>query len=81
MTSRSVHNIGNLSTFRKIKREANEAHAGPGQAGTTDYGRMMAISKILFGQCYIWVRSEKQSFLWTQSAKIYSTICPIGPKV
>ena len=29
---------------------------------------------------YIWVRSEKQSFLWTHSAKIYSTDLPNWPK-
>ena len=31
-------------------------------AWTTDYGRMMAISQILFGQYHTWVRSEKHSF-------------------
>jgi hypothetical protein len=30
---------------------------------STDYGRMMAISQILFDHYRIWVRSEKQSFL------------------
>ena len=29
---------------------------------------------------YIWVRSEKQSFLWTHSAKIYLTDLPNWPK-
>ena len=28
----------------------------------TDYGRMMAISQILYSQYHIWVRFEKQSY-------------------